>query len=119
MSIIVNIVITIVISVVVAYGMVYLFQHLRMQVKLFLIIAVLILLFAVGKFFHLSSLLIILAFGLVLNNTDIFFQGRLSKYFNHEQVKPILHDFHNLTLESAFLIRTFFFVVFGLSISVS
>jgi Kef-type K+ transport system membrane component KefB len=118
-SIIVNIVVTVLISVVVAYGMVYLFQHLRMQVKLFLIIAVLILLFAVGKFFHLSSLLIILAFGLVLNNTDIFFQGRLSKYFNHEQVKPILHDFHNLTLESAFLIRTFFFVVFGLSITLS
>ena len=30
--------------------------------------------FAVGKYFHLSSLLIILAFGLVLNNTDVFFQ---------------------------------------------
>jgi NhaP-type Na+/H+ or K+/H+ antiporter len=118
-SIIVNIIVTVVISVVVAYGMVYLFQHLRMQVKLFLIIAVLILLFAVGKYFHLSSLLIILAFGLVLNNTDVFFQGKLSKYFNHEQVKPILHDFHNLTLESAFLIRTFFFVVFGLSITIS
>ena len=34
-------------------------------------------------------------------------------------VKPILHDFHNLTLESAFLIRTFFFVVFGLSLSLT
>lgn len=118
-EIILNIGGTVLLSVIVAYLMVYLFQHLRMQVKLFLIIAVLILLFAVGKFFHLSSLLIILAFGLVLNNTDIFFQGRLSKYFNHEQVKPILHDFHNLTLESAFLVRTFFFVVFGLSITLS
>lgn len=118
-EIIINIGGTVLLSVVVAYVMVYLFQHLRMQVKLFLIIAVLILLFAVGKYFHLSSLLIILAFGLVLNNTDIFFQGRLSKYFNHEQVKPILHDFHNLTLESAFLVRTFFFVVFGLSITLS
>lgn len=117
--IIFNIVVTVLLSVVVAYVMVYLFQHLKMQVKLFLIIAVLILLVAVGKFFHLSSLLIILAFGLVLNNTKIFFQGRLSKYFNHELVKPILHDFHNLTLESAFLIRTFFFVVFGLSLSLS
>ncbi len=117
--IIFNIVVTVLLSVLVAYGMVYLFQHLKMQVKLFLIIAVLILLVAVGKFFHLSSLLIILAFGLVLNNTKIFFQGKLSKYFNHELVKPILHDFHNLTLESAFLIRTFFFVVFGLSLSLT
>lgn len=118
-EIILNILGTLVLSVVVAYIMVYLFQRLKMQVKLFLIISVLMLLFAVGKYFHLSSLLIILAFGLVLNNTDIFFQGRLSKLFDKEKVKPILHDFHTLTLESAFLIRTFFFVVFGISITIS
>ena len=118
-EIILNIGVTILLSVVVAYGLVYLFQHLQMQVKLFLVIGVLLLLFAVGKYFHLSSLLIILAFGVVLNNTDVFFQGRLAKLFDREKVKPILHDFHNLTLESAFLIRTFFFVVFGLSITLS
>lgn len=118
-EIVLNVVGTVVLSVVVAYVMVYLFQHLRMQVKLFLIIAVLLLLFAIGKYFHLSSLLIILAFGIVLNNTDVFFRGRLSKLFDKEKVKPILHDFHILTLESAFLIRTFFFVVFGLSISLA
>ena len=118
-EIILNIGVTVLLSVVVAYGLVYLFQHLQMQVKLFLVIGVLLLLFAVGKYFHLSSLLIILAFGVVLNNTDVFFQGRLAKLFDREKVKPILHDFHNLTLESAFLIRTFFFVVFGLSITLS
>ncbi|MFT5858963.1 MAG: NhaP-type Na+/H+ or K+/H+ antiporter [Flavobacteriaceae bacterium] len=118
-EILINIGSTILISVIVAYGLVYIFQHLQMQVKLFLVIGVLLLLFAVGKYYHLSSLLIILAFGVVLNNTDVFFRGRLSKIFDKEKVKPILHDFHNLTLESAFLIRTFFFVVFGLSITLS
>lgn len=118
-EIVINVVGTIAISIVVSYLLVYVFQHLRMQVKLFLVIAVLLLLFAVGKYFHLSSLLIILTFGLVLNNTDLFFRGRLKKMFNKEQVAPILHDFHNLTLEFAFLLRTFFFVVFGLSISIS
>lgn len=118
-EILLNIVVTVVLSIVVAYGMVYLFQHLQMQVKLFLVIGVLLLLFAVGKYFHLSSLLIILAFGIVLNNTDVFFRGRLSNLFDREKVAPILHDFHNLTLESAFLIRTFFFVFFGLSITLS
>lgn len=118
-EIVINVVGTIAISIIVSYLLVYVFQHLRMQVKLFLVIAVLLLLFAVGKYFHLSSLLIILTFGLVLNNTDLFFRGRLKKMFNKEQVAPILHDFHNLTLEFAFLLRTFFFVVFGLSISIS
>ena len=118
-GIIQNLGITIVMSIVVAYGLVYIFQHLKMQVKLFLIIGVLLLMFALGKYFHLSSLLTILAFGLVLNNTDVFFPGRFSKYFDKEAVKPIIHDFHNLTLESAFLIRTFFFVLFGISIILS
>lgn len=119
LEITINIFGTLLLSIVVAYVMVYLFQHLKMQVKLFLIIGVLMMLFAVGKYFHLSSLLIILAFGLVLNNTDVFFRGRLSKLFDKEKVAPILHDFHILTLESAFLIRTFFFVVFGISITLS
>ncbi len=119
MEIIFNVVGTILLSVIVSYFLVYLFQHLRMQVKLFLVIAVLLLLFAVGKFFHLSSLLIILIFGVILSNTDVFFRGRLAKYFDRERVKPILHDFHNLTLESAFLVRTFFFVIFGISITIS
>lgn len=114
-----NILVTILLSVIVSYIMVYLFQHLRMQVKLFLIIGVLMLMYAGGKYFHLSSLLIILAFGLVLNNTEIFFRGRLARYFDRETVKPIMHDFHNLTLESAFVVRTFFFVLFGIHITLS
>lgn len=110
---------TIVLSVIISYLLVYLFQKLTMQVKLFLIISVLILLFAIGKYLHLSALLLILTFGLVLNNSDLFFQGFLKKHFNKELVKPIIHDFHTLTLESAFVIRTIFFVLFGLSITLS
>ncbi len=119
LEIVLNVLGTLVLSLLLAYVMVYLFQHLKMQVKLFLVLAILILLFAIGKVFHLSSLLIILTFGLVLNNSELFFRGRLKKLFNREQVQPIIHDFHNLTLEFAFLLRTFFFVVFGLSITVT
>ncbi len=42
----------------------------------------------------------------------------MSKWVNEEKVKPIMHDFHILTLESAFVIRTFFFVIFGLFITI-
>lgn len=115
-----NIVVTLVVSILLAYAMVFIFQRLTSQVKLFLVISVLMLMYALGKKFHLSSLLIILAFGLVLNNTGIFFRGnRMSKWVNAEKVKPIMHDFHILTLESAFVIRTFFFVIFGMFITLN
>jgi len=112
-----NIGVTVVVSILLSYALVYVFQKLKSQVKLFLIIAVLLLMYALGKKLHLSSLLIILFFGLVLNNTTLFFRGKLSKYVNKETVKPIMHDFHILTLESAFVIRTFFFVIFGMFIT--
>jgi len=112
-----NIGVTVIVSILLSYALVYVFQKLKSQVKLFLIIAVLLLMYALGKKLHLSSLLIILFFGLVLNNTTLFFRGKLSKYVNKETVKPIMYDFHILTLESAFVIRTFFFVIFGMFIS--
>lgn len=118
-EIVLNIGVTVVVSAIVAYGLVYIFQKLRTQVKLFLIIAVLMLMFSLGKLFHLSALLIILAFGLVLRNPSIFFRGPLKKFVDDKKVKPIMHDFHILTLESAFVIRTFFFVLFGMFITLS
>ncbi len=111
-----NIGITLIISIVASYALVVLFQKITSPVKLFLIIAVLMCLYAIGKSFHLSALIIILMFGLVLNNTGLFFRGPMKKLNNKAVLKPIFHDFHVLTLESAFVTRTFFFVLFGITI---
>lgn len=114
-----NIVITIVLSVVLSYVLVWVFQRLKSQLKLFLLIAVLMLLYAVGKQFHLSSLVIILVFGLIINNHKLFFKGFLKPLVNVDALKPVLHDLHIVTLETAFVVRTFFFVIFGISISLA
>lgn len=118
-SIIGNIVITIVVSVVLSYALILLFQRLEGDVKLFMLIAVLILMYAIGKQLHLSSLVVILTFGLLLNNSQLFFIGRLKEFIDQNVVKGILKDLHLVTRESAFVVRTFFFVVFGYTIDVS
>lgn len=110
---------TLILSVVVGYFMIIFFQRVNTQVKLFLFISVLLLLYAVGKVFHLSSLLIILVFGLILENRHIFFFGPFKKFLRESQVKQVLTDFKLLTAESAFVVRTFFFFVFGLSITIA
>lgn len=115
-SVVGNIIITIVISIVVSYGLVMLFQRLVGDVKLFMLIAVLILLYAIGKQLHLSSLVIILVFGLLLNNNNLFFVGKLKEYIDEKTVNSVLKDLHLVTRESAFVVRTFFFVVFGTTI---
>ncbi len=114
-----NIAITVILSIAVSYALVLIFQKVHTQVKLFLLIAVLLLLYSIGKLFHLSSLLIILIFGLVLNNHQVFFRGKLSKLIHLPSIKSILHNFHLVTIESAFVVRTFFFVIFGITIDLS
>ena len=114
-----NIVITIIVSFVVSYGLVLLFQKLKGDVKFFLLIAVLILLYAIGKQLHLSSLVIILVFGLLINNCNLFFIGKLKKLVDQVAVDDILKNLHLVTKESAFVIRTFFFVMFGASLDLN
>ena len=115
----VNLIITIATSILLSYLLIYIFQNLETKVKLFLMIAVLFLLFSVGKLMHLSSLLVILIFGLVLNNHKLFFTGRLRKYVKPIAIENIYETFLMITIESAFVIRTFFFVIFGFSISLT
>ena len=114
-----NVTVTIVLSVVLGYLLVWLFQQLSAEVKLFLLIAVLVLLYSVGKLFHLSSLVIILIFGLILNNYQLFFRGRLKPWINKGVIDKIIEEFHLVTIESAFVIRTFFFVVFGMTLDLT
>ena len=114
-----GLVVTIVTSVILSYVLIYVFQNLETKVKLFLMIAVLFLLFSIGKLMHLSSLLIILVFGLILNNYKLFFVGKLKKYLRPMALENIKETFLMITIESAFVVRTFFFVIFGFSIALS
>jgi hypothetical protein len=108
--------ITVLIAIVASYLLVLLFQKIEASAKYFLMFAILLLLYALGKSFHLSSLLIILFFGLVLNNTHAFFLGPLKNMAKPKKMKESMHELHVITLETAFVLRTFFFVIFGVTI---
>jgi len=111
-----NLALTVIISVIISYILIYIFQNIKGHVKLFLLIAILLLLYAIGKMFHLSSLIIILIFGMILNNYKVFFRGGLLKLLNIEKVDEVLDDMKVITAESAFVVRTFFFIIFGWSV---
>lgn len=111
-----NLVLTVAVSLIASYLIILVFQNIRSQVKLFLLIAVLLLLYSLGKQMHLSSLIIILIFGLLIANMELFFRGPLSRWLNPEKAKGIYEGLHVLTMETAFVVRTFFFVIFGLTI---
>lgn len=111
-----NLVFTVLFSVLISYLLIYIFQNIQGPVKLFLLIAVLLLLYAVGQMFDLSSLIIILIFGIMLSNYKVFFKGVLMSLLNEEKVRSVLHDMRVVTAETAFVVRTFFFIIFGWSV---
>lgn len=110
---------TLLIAVVSSYLIVFVFQKITTVTKLFLLIAVLLLIYSVAKQQHLSSLLIILVFGLVIANMELFFAGPLKKWLDKKEAHEIYHGLHVITMETAFVVRTFFFVIFGVTIEFS
>lgn len=114
-----TIILTVILSLVASYAIVIVFQKIETHVKLFLLIAVLLLLYAIGKKMHLSSLIIILIFGLVIANMKLFFQGTMSHFLDKEKAHDIYEGLHVITMETAFVVRTFFFVVFGMTIALA
>ena len=112
-----NVVLTLLISFLASYLLIFIFQKIRSGTKFFLMIAVLLLLYALAKQMHLSSLLIILVFGLILSNHRIFTDPLPNKLFDPAELDKIHQDFSMVTQESSFIVRTFFFFLFGLSIS--
>lgn len=114
-----DIFLTVVLSFVLTYLLIIAFQAVQGHVKLFFLIGILLALYGAGKLLHLSPLLMILIFGLGLNNKNLFFRGNLAYLIHDETFDNIVKDFHLITLESAFVVRTFFFVVFGMSITLA
>lgn len=106
-------VIILVISAVSSSVLIFLLDRVRTHIKSFLVFAILVLIYSVSKLFHLPSLLLILIFGLMLNNSRLIIKRRLSRFISLEKIRSVTHELKLLTAESAFLVRTFFFILFG------
>ncbi len=107
--------ITILVSILSSLVLLYMVAKIKDHVKIFLVLSAMILIYSFGKLAHLSSLLLIFMFGLFLSNHGYFFRNRLS-FIKNGSVSKELSEFKLVVSESAFVIRTFFFVIFGFSI---
>ncbi|RZL18375.1 MAG: sodium:proton antiporter, partial [Pedobacter sp.] len=89
------------------------------HIKFFLIISILILVYAIGQSYHLSSLVLILSTGLFLNNADTIQNIWFRSVFLYKNLSADLSQLYQLSAESAFILRTFFFVIFGFTMNVN
>ena len=113
-----NIIWSLLLSVVVALGLIYLLSRITLHLKYFLLFAVLLVLYAAGKLLHLPSLLIILFFGLFINNRKVIRPKIIVEGVPQHMFDEVENNLKSITAETAFLIRTFFFILFGYSMNV-
>jgi potassium/hydrogen antiporter len=102
-----------VVAVICCFGLLFLIGRINHPVKFLPIISVLLLVYGIAEVNHFSSLLLILVFGLFLNNTELFVRGRLDQILKNDLFEKEFDQLKNLTAEGSFVVRTFFFLLFG------
>lgn len=112
-----NLGIAILISAAASLLLLYMLTRITVNLKFFLMFAILALVYSVGELISIPSLLIILVFGLVLNNSSLLLRGRFKHLATPEYMEGILNLMRSITAETSFLIRTFFFILFGYTIN--
>lgn len=113
-----NTLLIVILSVISCILLLYLMGRISHHIKFFLIISILIMVYAIGQSYHLSSLVLILSFGLFLNNADTIKHAYFRSVFIYKNLSNDLTQLYQLSAESAFIIRTFFFVIFGFTMNI-
>jgi Kef-type K+ transport system membrane component KefB len=115
---VVTLVVTILVSLASSLFLLYLITRIKDHVKIFIILSVMILIYSSGKLLHLSPLLLIFVFGMLLSNCEYFFKDRFT-FIRNGSIPAEFPEFKLVVGESSFVIRTFFFVMFGYSIDLA
>jgi Kef-type K+ transport system membrane component KefB len=107
----------ILISAIASLLLIYMLSKIEGVLKFFLVFAILSIVYASGELIHLPALLIILVFGILLNNSNLLVKGGLAKIIPIQNLQSIQGLMKTVTAETSFLIRTFFFIIFGYTIN--
>jgi len=104
---------TIILSVVFSSALAYILHKISHHVKYIIITTAIILVYSLAKLVHLPSLLVVLIFGLVMNNNHLFRNKFSTKVIDFQSFDSELISFKHITGELTFIIRSFFFIMFG------
>ncbi|MEO8855171.1 MAG: cation:proton antiporter [Ginsengibacter sp.] len=110
-----QVLIILVVSFIATVGLSFLLRKIDHPIKHAPIIILIILIYAVSEIFHLPALIFILFFGLFLSNIDELKNLKWIKKLNPYEFNKEVSKFREIVMEGAFLIRAFFFILFGYS----
>ena len=115
----IQLMIIVVISFVATIGLTILLRKIEHHIKFIPIILLVILIYTVLEIYKLPSLIFILTFGLFIGNLYKFKKFKWIKKLHPEELKIEDQKFKEITIETAFLVRALFFILFGFLLQTS
>lgn len=109
---------TIVIAAVTTVGLAWLLHKANYHVNYVIIMTFVVLVYVLAELYHLPALLLVLVFGLALSNNRIVENTFISRYIEFDKFNRDLSSFRRILGELTFLVRSFFFIIFGYYTSV-
>lgn len=114
-----DLILIMIVSVISTTALLWLLSRTTSHVRFFLTFAVIILVYSLAKFLHLPSLILVLCFGLVLGNFYMLPYPLAKKFLSFDRLRDVNKELKLMTAETAFIIRTFFFLLFGYSLDMA
>jgi Kef-type K+ transport system membrane component KefB len=105
--------VTVLIAVAVTIVLGFLLHKITYHVNYVIIMTVVILVYSLGEFANLPSLLLVLTFGLMLSNNQLLANTPVKRYIDFGKFREDLNSFNRIISEFSFLVRSFFFLMFG------
>ncbi|MDQ6762397.1 MAG: cation:proton antiporter [Bacteroidota bacterium] len=112
---ILEIIIICIVSFIATIGLSILLSKIDHPIKFVPIMILVILIYAISEIYHLPALIFILFFGLFLANLDEMKQLKWIKKLRPHELNKEVTRFREILTEGTFLIRAFFFTLFGYS----
>lgn len=105
--------VSLVLSVICAIGLALLLMHSQGNIRFLPLLAGLMALYAAGKLMHLSPLIMVLLFGLTINNPKLIASIPALHHWMSDNYEATLNEFKAIAFELTFAVRGFFFILLG------
>ena len=106
-------IVTILIAAVMSGILAFLLHRIKYHVSYIIILTSVVMIYVLAKLVHLPGLLLVIIFGLALSNNQMIEHTFVNRFVDFEKFRSDISSFKKILAELTFLVRSFFFIMFG------
>ena len=106
-------IVTILIAAVMSGILAFLLHRIKYHVSYIIILTSVVMIYVLAKLVHLPGLLLVVIFGLALSNNQMIEHTFVNRFVDFEKFRSDISSFKKILAELTFLVRSFFFIMFG------